>query len=388
MSGRPAVRSPGSRRWGPPVPGGREGELPGRSRGGRRRGEEGFALIMTVLALAVLTALVTGGMLISGTEQSISRNHAASVEAGNVARAGLAQYLASYAGGLPAASATYAYGDDTAYVSADTVIAVDDEPYQLVYEVSSRGVRTDPGAGGEKAERTVSRLMLYDTGALPAPGAASSASGLRVSGGSGNVVDGTDQCGNQNEAGGAVPPGGNYSTSGNPTVQGNPPVDSTRAAGPLLRYTRVDSALWEKIRAGDLGIRDYTVPPDANWPSLSTDPPFTWPTIYIDADEYTLDQSHSGHGLIIARGDVNLMGTFEWKGLMLIGGWVDAGGNSDVEGAVVTGYNRFLGSAVSTSSVGGTGSVEVRYNSCYVTDASTAALERVMGEPGTAAEAF
>lgn len=339
-----------------------------------------------ILALAVLTALVTGAMLLSGTEQAISRNHAASVEAGHVARAGLSQYLASYGGGTPPASATYAYGDDTAYVSADTMIAVDDDGHQYVFQVTSRGVLIDPEAGGDRTERTVHQLALYDSGVLRSPGAMASASGASVGGGGGVEIDGFDDCGVQDNAGVAVPPGGTYSEQGNPNVTGLPPVDSTRAATPLLEYTRVDSALWDQMLAGELGIRDYTVPPDG-WPSLSTTPPFSsWPTIYVDADDYSLNQSNSGHGMIVARGDLEVGGSFEWYGLILVGGRFEGSGTRDIFGAVISGYNHYRGASILPADVGG--SQGVVYSSCYVASASSGALERLMEEPGTVAESF
>lgn len=125
---------------------------------GRRRGERGFALLASLLALLALSILAAAGVFLVRSEGRISRSHAATVRARELARSGLSEYLAAG----PATSGgtrTFVHGRDTAVVVASRLLRVDDDSSRVLFRLTSRGVRVlRPGL--PNAERTLSTVVV------------------------------------------------------------------------------------------------------------------------------------------------------------------------------------------------------------------------------------
>lgn len=124
---------------------------------GRRRGERGFALLAALLALMALSILAAAGVLLVRSEGLISRTHAATVRARELARSGLSEYLA--AGSVASGTRTFVHGRDTAVVVASRLLRVDGDSSRVLFRLTSRGVRVS-GSGLPNAERALSTLVV------------------------------------------------------------------------------------------------------------------------------------------------------------------------------------------------------------------------------------
>lgn len=128
-----------------------------RAGSGRRRGERGFALLAALLALMALSILAAAGVILVRSEGRISRSHAATVRARELARSGLSEYLA--AGPVTAGTRIFVHGRDTAVVVASRLLRVDADSSRVLFRLTSRGVRV-PGSGIPNAERALSTLVV------------------------------------------------------------------------------------------------------------------------------------------------------------------------------------------------------------------------------------
>lgn len=369
----------------------RRGPGPGRTPLRTDSGEEGFALVVVLLALVGLTAMAVGGWFMSSSDYQATRAQRTSVKALYVADAGLEQFLAEHQGPVPTSPVTFDYPDGTAEVTMDTLRVLN--PLQSVWRV--RSVGTHPLPKGGTARRTVQRIAVLNGETFKFPSAFSSATGVTKNGNAGTIT-GFDQATSAD-----CPQGGNEDTNGIAT--GPAPYDYDQSGGggsivpegvkdtaqftsqtALLEATGVD---WEAMVAGELLQFDYTVPPDA-WPNFSSLPADEWPVVYIDnpGSEFTVGPGHSGRGTLIVRGDLKMDGSFNWKGPIMVGGALTTDGFQTVEGGITSGFNLLLGEAVDESSIGN-GSKSIKFHSCNNHKAMehTATFVR---DPGTWSEAF
>ena len=90
--------------------------------------------------------------------------------------------------------------------------------------------------------------------------------------------------------------------------------------------------------------------------------------MYVDGD-LTVSPDETGRGTIIVTGNLEMEGSFEWDGVLLVGGYMSSNGYQTIEGAVVTGLNILLGESVPTSDIGN-GNKNFLYNSCWLKRAS------------------
>lgn len=338
-----------------------------------RPGEAGFALALVLLTLVLLGALASGGLLLTRTDFEVGLSHRSSVQAGGLAERGIATYLA--AGGRMGGDRTYVFGSDSAVVEVTRLLEVDATYADTLYRLTSRGIRW---IRGDRATRTLGRLVM-DRSAPPALGGAIT-SGVRLEVREGSEVDGSDRCTASEVAGVAVPRGG-YWLGDEDNVAGSPAVDSSHTDPiSLLRSTGLD---WDGLIEGTLVGSDYRVP-DRAWPDFSTLPASEYPLIRITSSSYVLDGGHSGRGTILAEGEIDLSGSFEWDGLVLAGGAADvSSGNPRVEGAVVDGLDVLLGQSPSMASVSSAGSAAILYSSCQVRSAVAGGIRWVAEVPGS-----
>lgn len=122
------------------------------------RGERGFALLAALLALLALSILAAAGAFVARSDGRISRSHAATVRARELARSGVSEFLAS---GAPVpGSRVFVHGRDTAAVTATRLLHVEDDGSRTLHLLTGRGVRVRRGR--PNAERTLSVVLLRD----------------------------------------------------------------------------------------------------------------------------------------------------------------------------------------------------------------------------------
>ena len=138
-------------------------------------------------------------------------------------------------------------------------------------------------------------------------------------------------------------------------------ADSVNAAA---RRVEID---WAGILAGSALTPTYIVPPDAI-PSFA-DTTF-YPTILMTSSGTVgSSQLNGGRGTLIVAGnlDTGSGATFNWKGVVLVGGDITGNGNNYIQGAIVSALNAKLGQTVPINTVNGT--KQYQYNSCEVAKA-------------------
>lgn len=342
------------------------------------RDQGGFALVAVILTLVALGALAAAGFMLTRTDILMSLSHRSSIGADNVAERGMARYLADHdrAGG----DETYVFGSDTAVVTVTRLLEVDPTLRDTLLRITSEGIRW---AGGDRARRTLSRVLVEGVERVSLNAAVTSGGGIEVTGNT--SVRGDDECGGATVTGLRVASGGYFGGDAD-NVEGAPAVDSAYAdPTAALEATDVD---WAALIQDTVVDADYTIPTDA-WPDFSSLPADEYPLIRISSSagsSFELGGSESGRGTIIAEQDVVLRGSLDWRGVMLVGGAVDMSGNAQVRGTLVGNLNVLLGANPGDSQVQGTGSAEARYNSCFVADAVAQAFRWLSEVPGTRSE--
>lgn len=343
-----------------------------------REAEAGFVLAAVILTLVALGALAAAGFMLTRTDVLMGLSHRSSIGADNVAERGVARYLADHhrAGG----DETYVFGSDTAVVTVTRLLEIDPTYGDTLLRITSEGIRW---SGGNRARRTLSRLAIEGVEWMDLSSAVTSGGDIGITGNT--SVRGDDECGGATVTGLRVASGG-YFQGDAANVDGAPAVDSAYAdPTAVLGATDVD---WAALIQDTLAKPDYIVPPDP-WPDFSSLPSDEYPLIWISASagsEYELDGGNSGRGAILVEEDVVLRGSLDWRGVILVGGAVDMSGNANVRGTLVGNLNVLLGADPGQSQVQGTGSAEVRYNSCYVADAVTRAFRWLAEVPGSRSE--
>lgn len=346
------------------------------------RTERGAALLIVLIALVGLTALAAAGLVITETDVRMSENQEASTNAFYAADAGVRQYLGTLK--TPAASASYTLADGTATVTATRLADLGDD--RLLYRITSVGAYQAPS--GATATRTISVNAVYSTGEIDVPGAFTSPNGLMKNGGSGKISGhdwaeaGDAECPNSPgpaKAGVTVPPSSYVQNGGDPVPDGDPPIDDTRAASELLDGTNIN---WEAVTAGQVSP-DFQIPPDS-WPDFGSMAADEWPLIYVDGN-YAVTPSQSGRGTLVVRGNLSMGGSFDWDGVLLVGGYITSNGYQTIEGATMSGLNLLIDESVASSDIGN-GNKEFKYNSCKLKKAATRAFGGFAEVPGTWSE--
>ncbi len=251
---------------------------------------------------------------------------------------------------------------DSAYVVLHRIRPKIDATTPALYAIRSTGVWKRPDwPGAPEARRTVARMAEWFDGTLDVKAGWQSLTGLRKNGNSGEL-SGVDACGMQAPvAGVAVPKNPGYIGHTGPT-QGSPPVDYTGdTPEEAANSVGID---WPAIISGK-GMDFDVVVPDSPWPNNFDD----WPVIFVDnRGGPTFDLPSSGRGLLIVGGDITIGGNTDWDGVIMVGGTLTSNGINRVEGATITGLNVQLGDHVGISDVGN-GVKYYRYHSCNVAKA-------------------
>lgn len=340
----------------------------------RIRDERGAALMIVLVVLMGLTILGAAGLTVTSDDVRQSENIQASTEGFYAADAGLQRYLGDSNDGSSAV--TYTIGSSTVTVTPTGLTTL--AGGQGMFRVRSVASLANPD--GTTTSRAVSALAVFKPATpVTVTAALASGSGLHKNGGSGEI-SGEDQASatdpkcpqlpGSDVAGVTVPTDG-YTQDGGGTVPDS--IDYEPTSEDVVNGTGVD---WAELSETG-GSPDYTVPPD-EWPDFDALPEDEWPVIFIDGNAEVAPE-RSGRGTIVVSENLAMSGSFEWDGIILVGGYMTSNGYQTVTGGMITGLNILLGETVPTSDIGN-GNKKFLYNSCYVKLAS----EELLGGSGMA----
>jgi hypothetical protein len=230
-----------------------------------------------------------------------------------------------------------------------------------LYVVRSKGTQTQGAIGGTPAGvRTVAQYAAWEPANIEVLAGWTAISGIKKNGNSGSFL-GKDACGDSAAiAGVAVPqvPGFNQPNTAD-SVEYDGATAKAMAKQVLVR--------WKGITGLTSLTPNFIVPPD-QIPSFA-DTTY-YPVIYMaNAGTVGSSQLNGGRGVLIVRGnlDTGSGATFNWKGLVLVGGDLTGNGNNNIQGAIISALNVKLGEDVPINVVNGT--KQYQYNSCEVAKA-------------------
>jgi hypothetical protein len=246
-----------------------------------------------------------------------------------------------------------------------------------VYSITSRGVYTAAKRFDSRkpaAERTVATYAMWVPAPLDINGAFTSLTQVEINGNSASI-NGHDRCGGvMPSVPGLATPNGDISQIDHPQVlDGNPDNSAGNLGTPGTGGTAKDEVEidWQAILNGTAFPANYVYPA---WPANAA-AWNQWPVVRVNGDLADLPAS-GGKGILIVTGNLGWNGTPErtWEGLILVGGTLTANGNGHIHGALITGLNVKVGTAVGLSDIGN-GAKDYQYDSC--------ALSRALGKIGS-----
>lgn len=253
----------------------------------------GLALIATLLAIILMSALIAAGLWAS---QTSTRTSVADAE-----------YLKAFyaAEGASELGLTYLPGQATVQTTINE-IATTTEITMLrprLYQV--HGI-----ADGV----TVEHLVRFIPAGWPVPAAMSTNGTVQINGAAA-TIDGRDRCGNDTIAGIAA-----FEVNGNGMVLGDPPISTTPDLDSLLVEFSALPA-------------DYTLDDATPWPILAAD---EWPVIRV-TNGVALSSGQSGRGTLIVDGQLTVNGGWTWDGIVVVLGEFTSNGNTTLNGALIVG---------------------------------------------------
>ncbi len=327
----------------------------------------GFALVMAVLAILLLTAGIFAGMSRLEVDARVADADRAATKAYALAQAGIERFLSRRDSleGRAGPLAPTAAPESVRITLPGGFVDVTLRRLQAsggVYLVRSRAVAS---AGALlAAQRTVAQLAVWQPGTMHVESAWTSLSGLTKRGAAG-TIDGGDACGQAAPvAGVAVAPPGYSQNGGSPVPTGSPAILAYPTADSAARAVHLD---WNGIVDGSALAPDFLVARDGfpSWYWFAGHPA-SYPTILNVGD---LALPNSGRGLLVVTGSLSMGGGDSWDGIILVGGQLQSAGNTTVSGAVVSGLNVLLGEEVDATSIG-SGAKTFQYSSCEVANAA------------------
>ena len=350
----------------------------------RFKNRKGFALPMSILIIAVLTAALAASFSSTSAEYTNNAAERAQTRAYNLAETGLEQFMV-----LRSQSGWCAHCGDPIQVDSEwtrvslpggyaDVVAVKVRPAvdsltPAVYFIRSKGTDTSVkliGDGGAShAEHIVGVFAKWQTATMKVNAAWVSLSGL-VKNGAG-TISGVDACGQQaSVAGSMVPKGDIVINGGSSNFQGTPPVDTSNSLAQLEAKVGID---WNGIVNQNAMPADIEIPPSSFPSTAAFSDTSYWPVIRIHTNNYSLP--NAGRGIIIADSNFTISGSNMWSGIVLVGGKLTSNGNNTTYGATLSGLNFLLGGTPDTASTGddatANGQKTYVYNSCSVSKATT-----------------
>jgi hypothetical protein len=351
-----------------------------------RRGRGGFALPVAVFAMVIIGVLVTGGFYMARQETRIGLASQNAADAFYLAETGVYQTVSSWANGTM--SAIGAWNVDTLTGSATngnwsvTVMPMTTRLYFL----QSTGTVTKGGPLWSGATRQVGMIVRVSSAEMEPPAALSTQGNLTVGGSSqinGNDTNPTSwggMCGSGpgNKPGIMIDDTTNISYSGkNYTVAGNPAAqqDTTINTASLLDfgdYTWDDlTAMAQKVYPSTVTLTSFA--PDSmlsgsayvcrettlsNWgnPDNPNAKCGSYFPIIWGRQTLRINANHSGQGILLVDGDLEVQGGFTFYGPVYVKGeFKTAGTGGHFNGGVIAANvdlntSTVLGNAVVTFS--------------------------------------
>jgi hypothetical protein len=318
----------------------------------RLTNRKGFALPMSILVIAVLTAALAAAYSSTNAEYITNAAQRSENRAYNLAETGLEQFmvLRSSAGFCDHCADDPVLADsEWTRVSlpggyADVVsVKIKPSPNVLtpaVFYIRSKGVDTTvklSSAMSVNAEHTVGIYAKWVTTTMKVSAAWVSLSGLQKNGT--GTIDGRDACHQMPDVAGAQTINGDFQNNGNASdFYGNPPVDTMKTFAQLVAQNGID---WNGVINQNSMVPDIIVP-DQQFPGPSAfaDTNY-WPVIRVKTNNYRLP--NAGRGIIIADSNFEVHGSNMWSGILLVGGALTSDGNNTTWGATLSGLNYLLG---------------------------------------------
>ncbi len=352
--------------------------------GSAQLNRRGATLPMTVLLLSLMGVAVAITYSRVSSERRITGDSRAQLGAFAVAQSGLNRYL-SLLNGKPAGPfpVTVTYNDLPGGTARVDLVQLRESTTTLLpalYSITSRGTYT----GGKRydartpaAERSVGTYALWVPTPFDLNGAFTSLNQVEINGNS-FTVSGVDRSvasatcpGPQAMIPGLATPNGDISLVDFPNnINGNPDNSAANIGTPGLAGTAKDEVKidWAAVLAGTAFPADYVSP---TWPTPAQ--MNNWPVTRVNGD---LTLPAGGKGILVVTGDLTWNGTplKTWEGLILVGGVLTGNGQGNIYGALITGLNVKVGTAVGVTDVGN-GTKDYRYDSC--------ALSRALGHIGS-----
>jgi hypothetical protein len=332
------------------------------------RNRDGFAIPMAILVVAILSVSLAASFSLVISERRGVEDQKAQVSAFVLAEQGLQTFFIKRDSlGFRSTPPALREGPIRIYLNggyADIELDRIRPPtgsQSGLYVVRSRGTQTRGAVGGTPSGvRTVAQYAAWEPAQIDVLAGWTAISGIKKNGNSGSFL-GLDACKDSASiAGVAVPQVPGFNQPGT-TDSMEILADSVNAAA---RRVEVD---WAGILAGTALTPTYIVPPDAI-PSFA-DTTF-YPTILMKGTgTIGSSQLNGGRGLLIVQGnlDTGSGATFNWHGIVLVGGDLTGNGNNQVQGAIISALNAKLGQTVPINVVNGTKLYQ--YNSCEVAKA-------------------
>lgn len=351
-------------------------------------GRHGFALPVTLFAMVVIGAVVTGGFYLSLQEQRVSLSTDLGSRAFDIAEFGLNE-----------ARGTWKNSDLEPIATEDTfppvTVNAGSRPlgsYRLrarrlatnLFLVTSEGTVT---AGARSASRRLSVVVHTSAPAMPAPTAVAVYGGLTLGGNAqisgvepSDCDTGVDVAGVTAYDSTKVDSGSRDRLSGNPPLSQNTALDtaslssfgSVRLADLIASATKVYAPGESELNMGPVLTPDSSCDTSVrrNWGDPGGTGPCAdeYPIIYAQGDLHL--KTGKGQGILIVEGNLKASGNFAFYGVVIVkGGMETSGTGNHMEGSVIVHGNGMLDSESTT-----TGNSLVQYSKCRVENAFRAAL--------------
>ena len=330
----------------------------------RGQDREGFALPLTIFILAVLTVMLTAGLLRVAADRRIADASGSMANSRMIAQSGLQYYLGTRTKRpeYDTANWTSTHDGDSlrinvtggyALVVARQVQRPADTSANETYIVQSTGYYVVPALGSDpQARRTVAQFAVWQTASLDSlTGAVTLVDGASKTGAVAGGLSGTDACA-------ALPAKAGVTLSNGKTLSGTTTNQSIGNAAAVYTATGIT---WSA---------------DTNKTNLSPDYNDVAPnygdnnySVYLYHGNLTIPKNSIGTGLLIVTGDLTFLNQNSnftsyrgWNGVILVGGKISFGNDSvHLYGQVIAGLNKSNSPTDLT-----TGSYDIKYSSCEV----------------------
>lgn len=373
---------------------------------GLRRTEQGIALPVALIALAILASLMVAFAVLSGSEPVIASNHSLSAQARAIAESGLERAIWALSAGVPAAVALPAQApyDGAQFLALSTLggytvrIAPATLANEREVEATGWAPAQGPTAAVKRIRAVVMKLLLKDP-----PCGICSKGELEVSGNA--KIDAT-----QGGCPGMTPRAGTM-TLGQTSLKGSGEVygpgdkkpnqepadilDNDPGQPPRVTAADFDFLLGPGQLAAlkDLAKKNGTyyrgavlfnnsnpMPNGIVYVDTTTGADFTESTPDSEAASVVIDGNITWRGWLIVQGRLDIRGTVDLTGLVYALNEIILTGNGQISGAVVSENRKdTVASVISTA----TGSTNVEYSCQAIRDGGDTVPEGWFVKPGS-----